>query len=224
MLTINDISDIVRILNENAEWKQAVRGAILGEEISQLPQCLADFIESTNRNFELVYGRLDGLETSVNHLTGRVDHLTGRIDNGLGMNYEYKAEHNVFNLADRYLNLGRVTVLRGARIGSSLQFISALEDARDEGIIDREQFREITLLDLVFSGKRRDDNAELLVAAEVSITIGDSDIIRAAERAQMLERAANLPAVPAVVCANADDARRTLAEQRGVTVMLLSEN
>jgi hypothetical protein len=217
MTTINDISDIVRILNENAEWKQAVRGAILGEEISQLPQRLADFIESANRNFELVYGRLGALETSVNH-------LTGRFDNGLGTNYEYRAEHNVFNLADRYLNLGRVTVMRGSRIGSSLQFINVLEDARDEGIIDREQFREITLLDLVFSGKRRDDNAELLVAAEVSITIGDSDIIRAAERARMLERAANRPAVPAVVCANADDARRTLAEQLGVTVMLLSEN
>ena len=65
MTTINDISDLVQILQDHPEWKNTIRGLIIGEELAQLPerftrleQTLADFIQATNRNFELVHARL----------------------------------------------------------------------------------------------------------------------------------------------------------------------
>ena len=65
MTTINSQEDFLRALSENPQWKDAVRAQLLGEEMLQLPARLAEFVQSTNRNFELVYQRLDRLETDV---------------------------------------------------------------------------------------------------------------------------------------------------------------
>ena len=58
MTTINDISDLVRILEERADWRAAVRNLLLGEDLLNLPQQLAQFIETTNENFRLVNEQL----------------------------------------------------------------------------------------------------------------------------------------------------------------------
>ena len=68
MTTINDISDFARILREHPEWRETVRGLVLGEEVSQLPQKLASFIEATHENFRLVHERMERFETGQNEM------------------------------------------------------------------------------------------------------------------------------------------------------------
>ena len=87
MTTINDISDLVRILQEHPEWKNTIRGLIIGEELAQLPQrvtrleqTLADFIEATNRNFELVHARLDSMGSSIDSMGSSIDFMGSSID------------------------------------------------------------------------------------------------------------------------------------------------
>ena len=69
MTTINDIGDLVRILQERPEWLQAVRGLVIGEELSQVPQRLdtldqrlAEYAEFTKQNFETASHRMDALD------------------------------------------------------------------------------------------------------------------------------------------------------------------
>ncbi len=54
MTTINDISDLVKILQERPEWRATISNLLMGEELLSLPRQLAQFIEATNENFRLV--------------------------------------------------------------------------------------------------------------------------------------------------------------------------
>ncbi len=298
MTTINDISDVARVLREHPEWRETIRGLVLGEETARLPEQLASFveasqrnfeatdrriaaldrrlaaldrrlasyieatqrnfeatdrriatldtrldtfieatqqnfedlsrrldafIEATQRNFELVYQRLDRLEQDQDVLKTGMNRLTGRVDNGLGAYYEIKAEKAARRLADQYLDLLRVRVLQGAPTGADRELADRLDDARITGALNQYQFQEILKLDLVLAGKRSFDGADLYVAAEVSITAGDSDILRAARRAALLADFTGNRVLPAVVSAHVDDDRKTLAAQKNVTVMMLPE-
>ena len=217
MTTINDIGDLARVLREHPEWRETIRGLVLGDEVSRLPEQLAAFIEATHQRFDRLEENQDRLETGVNRLTGRVD-------NGLGTFYEYKADKAARRLADQYLGLLKVRVLQGAQTGSDKEFAELLDDARMAGLVSQDQFQEILQLDLVLTARRSSDGADVHVAAEVSITAGDSDIVRAARRAALLADITGNPVVPAVISAHIDDGRKALAAQQGVTVMLLPEN
>ncbi len=252
MTTINDVGDLARVLREHPEWRDTIRGLLLGEEIARLPEKLAAFIEATQQNFQLVYGRLDSLdegqrqaeerfnrldegqrqaEERFNRIDERFDRLetsvnrlTGRVDNGLGAFYEHRAEKAARSLADRHLDLSRVKILQGAQAGVDNQFAELLDNARRTGLITQDQFQELLQLDLVFAATRNSDGADIHVAAEVSITAGDSDIDRAARRAAILAVITGQRVFPAVISANVDSARRARAEQQAVTVMVLPEN
>ena len=65
MTNINDIADLEQILQDHPEWRDTIRGLIVGEELANLPQDLATFIEATNENFKLVHQRLERLEKDV---------------------------------------------------------------------------------------------------------------------------------------------------------------
>lgn len=55
MTTINTIEDLIRLLDENPEWVEALRARLLTRELVEMPQTLARFVETTNR-------RCDALE------------------------------------------------------------------------------------------------------------------------------------------------------------------
>lgn len=55
MTTINTIEDLIRLLDENPEWLEALRARLLTRELVEMPLTLARFIETTTR-------RCDALE------------------------------------------------------------------------------------------------------------------------------------------------------------------
>ena len=80
MTTINDISDFARILREHPEWRETVRGLVLGEEVSQLPQKLASFIEATHENFRLVHERMERFEVGQSEMRTEIGGIRTEID------------------------------------------------------------------------------------------------------------------------------------------------
>lgn len=52
MTTINTIEDLIRLLDENPEWVEALRARLLTRELVEMPQTLARFIETTNLRFD----------------------------------------------------------------------------------------------------------------------------------------------------------------------------
>ena len=110
--TITDIADFVRILNEQPEWNETIRGILLGRELLELPQRFAEFVRVTEENNRLVAERLARLEADVADL--RQEHAeTRRIVERL--------DHRVENLEGLYSRLderiegldGRVENLEG---------------------------------------------------------------------------------------------------------------
>ena len=69
---LNDISDLVRILQERPEWLEAVRGLVISDELAKLPETVAKLAASleelatqTAENFRLVNERLDQLTETL---------------------------------------------------------------------------------------------------------------------------------------------------------------
>ncbi len=78
MTTIRDIADFVRIINEQPEWNDTIRGILLGRELLELPQRFAEFVRVTEENNRLVAERLGRLESDVAELkTGVAELQTG---------------------------------------------------------------------------------------------------------------------------------------------------
>ena len=101
MTTINDISDLIRILRDDPAWADAVRSVLLSQELLRLPEEVAaltrafrEHAETTNRRLEsleagqdeLRQGQarlqttVDGLQTSVDGLQTTVDGLQTTVD------------------------------------------------------------------------------------------------------------------------------------------------
>ena len=293
MTSINNISDLARILREQPEWADTIRGLLLSKELLDLPDQFAKFVEMTNRNFQLVHERLAQLEADVGVLKTdmtevkadvavlktdmtevkadvgvlktdmtevkadvsvlKTDMITvkadvavlktdmttvkadvavlksdmgqvkGQLGNALGINYEFKIEKNIASIAGRHLQVRRTNVLKGAWTALTPDLMDLIEQAEDDGIITGDQSYELGLTDLIFDGRRRDDASVLHVAAEVSITIGDIDITRATERADILRAVINQPVVPAVIGSRIDDARAAMAAANNVTLILMPD-
>jgi hypothetical protein len=241
MASVNDIGDLARILREQPEWADTIRGILLGKELLELPERFAEFVQLTehnfqlvNQNFQLVYERLDRLESNVTRIDGSIDRIfshldridatlirmDGRMDNGFGVNYELKVAKNMSSIAGQFLHIRRTRVLQGNATGPDPEFIELLEKAEENGTITEEELHEVLRLDFVMVGQLKSDGANVYAAAEASITIGGEDITRAATRAQILATVIGQPVSPAVIGSHIDDTRTELADASGVTVML----
>ena len=233
MTTINDISDLVRILRDQPEWAETIRGVLLSRELLDLPEKFARFVDLTDRNFQAVNARLDHLESDVAEFKAsvderfdrvderfdRMDRMEGRMDNGFGTNYEVKIERNIPSHAGQHLGMRGVRVLRGTMIGRDTELADQVERAADEGVITWEEHDQLLLVDLIFTGRSRTDGTTILAAAEVSITAGNLDVDRAVKRARILEIVTGQPVVPVVISANVDDERAAMALDQGVTII-----
>ena len=293
MTTINSQDDFLRALEENPQWRDAIRRHILTEELLQLParfHVLTQRVDTLDQKVDVLTQRVNTLDqkvdvltqrvntldqkvdvltqrvntldqkvdvltqsmsqvkTDLNTLTGRVDNLTGRVDNltdridnavntltdrinnavnmltgrvdnALGYNYQLKVERNLRSIAGQHLHLRNIAILRSSRPDWSNEFDNLIQEAVDQGLITEEQSYEVWDTDLIFVGTPRGDTTPIYVAAEVSITAGDDDITRAANRAGLIAQATRRPVTPVVICANVDDPRHALATRHNATVI-----
>ena len=79
MTTINDISDLVRILQDNPAWAEAVRSVLLSRELLNLPEEFANFAKTVRENSETVNRRLERLEGDVSELKAGQSRLEGDV-------------------------------------------------------------------------------------------------------------------------------------------------
>ena len=74
MTTINNIADLVRILKEQPEWADTIRGILLTEELLNLPTRFAEFVQLTQESHRIINERLTLIDTRVDRLeTGQTE-------------------------------------------------------------------------------------------------------------------------------------------------------
>lgn len=208
-ITINDISDVARILRERPEWLDVLRGIIIGEELLSVPQQLAeltqrvnDFVQATNENFGSVYGRLDRLE--------------GRFSNFEGSDYERKIRNRLLFRATLRFGLNQPILAMVQDRQSAPELNSIIHRAIQSGAIAEDEATDIYNADIII---KDEDNRYLL--AEVSITADETDLSRAVQRAGLLAGVANATVIPALVASNVPESQRALADARGVSLFII---
>lgn len=78
--TIDTIEDLIRILDDNPEWLEAVRSRLLTRELLDMPKTLALFMETTNKRFDEVDKRFGGVDERFDEVDKRFDGVDERFD------------------------------------------------------------------------------------------------------------------------------------------------
>ena len=234
MTTINDISDLIRVLQEHPEWRQALRGIILDEDLTRLPQQVDERFDQVDQRLDQVDTqiqqfkaevdqRFDQMDQRFNQMDDRLNHTNGRLDNMTGTNYEIKVEKNIRSVAPQQMGLRSVRVVHGTLSGMDSNLQHAIEQAADNGTVTWEEASALMAVDLIFEARTRTAGIPAHVTAEISITAGTQDVTRAKDRAQILEKVLGTATTPAVVCSRIEEHARGLAGMENVTVALLPE-
>ena len=227
MTTINDISDLVRILREDPDWAEAVRSVLLTQELKSLPERFDKFVELTRENNELVNRRLERLEEGQQRLEEGQQRLereieTLKTDVGTlkGSDIERRARENILNIAKDELGLSRGSILLARGRNTAPEFLGSINNAEVLSLITEEQADHVLLADIIIRARRVEDRRYVHGVFEVSSTIGLNDIRRARERADAVAAATGEEAVPAVIGGTIQPPQRKQAEEMDVQVLI----
>ncbi len=244
MTTVNSFTDILRIIREQPEWADALRSALLGQDLLELPKRFDKFARTTDARLtnleadvaELKSGqaRLEAdvaelksgqarLEARQDRMETRQDRMEGIVGNIRGDTYELKVGNNIFSIVGQRLDIRPVRVLKGSRAPNDMAFLDLIYEASDLGVITERDRIEAFEVDVVLEGRRHPERSSLYVVLEISRTVADYDISRASERAEIVRRATGEQTLPVVVCAYADQQRQQLAQERNVTLVTYGE-
>lgn len=213
----------------DAQMEQLV--ARMGELAVRMDQLTSRLDQLAVRTHELAAGRdqfaaaqiateerIQRLELVVERLGAAILALTGvtkGIDTRLGT-----VEGKLFE--EQYRERGPAyfsRLARRLRVIDSGRLADLLDDAVSGGALSDPERDAVLLADVVLSGLRRSDDVEVYLLAEISQSIGDYDVERAAERAEILAKLGR-PVIPIAAGNQIHGAVAQLARDRGVWQVL----
>ncbi len=210
--------------------------ADIAAKLAELTGVLARFMEQTNLAMARLNERQDRLEADVAELKTDVAGLkegqarleqgqakleqgqarmSGQLGRLIGSDYEQKAARLVGRRLRQQLGIGQAEILRAITVPGNTGLTSLLDRAIEAGAVSYEEADDLELADLVLRGLDAGETA-VHVVAEVSLTIRDEDIRRAARRAAILGRASGGPTRPAVIGESISGAGLELADREQV--------
>lgn len=209
MTTINDISDLVRVLQERPDWLAAVRNLVLGEELLNLPQQVARFVEATEENFRQV-------QEQNRLIHQQLDRLEGRAGNFDGFVYEHRVRTRILLRLMQTLGMeDPVIVLRQEGLIAP-EMNRLFRQAPQAGLVRRDEIADLQETDIIIKDEESGGHAVI----EVSVTADNDDIMRAERRARIMSLASGVQAMGVVATARLHDPQESLAKDRGVTVLI----
>ena len=237
-------------MDNDPQLEEALRQRILTRELLELPQKLADLAdmvarmaETFDRRLTLLEERVDDLADQQNMTNERLDRIDGRlggidgrldrieyeqrimrgqINNLNGSDYERRAVRRAPRLVRRCLGVRNAAVLVAINRPNGDTISSLLNDGVDRGVITEEDADELDRADVILRGSSP-DGEDVYVVGEISITIDDSDVDRARDRAVILKSASSTITHAAVIGTAISDDNRERARSSDVTVVILNE-
>ena len=148
--------------------------------------------------------------------------MQGQLGNLHGRDYEFRMVQNIHHIVRRALGMESAKVLKGGSADAG-ELSNKVTDAERRGAITREQGDILFLVDAVVSGMRESDRSPLHAVAEISVTIGEKDVKRARDRADILSKVMGEPAMGVVIGDGISEPDRRRAERAGVAVSLIRQ-
>ena len=209
--TVDTIEDVIRILRERPEVREAVRREILTDELLELPEKVVQIIriqqqilDRLDRQDEILRQHSEKLDQHGEKLdkhSADIDDLKSRVSRLDGLAAMQAAERR-FELIAMEMGLDEPRMLSLVEIAR----LAMSDEASDYTAGDLDSFRNC---DIIFVAKDP-GGEESYVAVQVSTTVDHNDIDRASDHARMVTRFTGKPARPAVVGFN----RAGVAERR----------
>jgi hypothetical protein len=220
--TVRDFHDLVEILEVEPVWRAELRRLILTDDILGLPEALRQLTENVNsylesqRSYEKKsderFGRIEGdihqLKTDVSQLKTDM----GRVD---GRTLEQQVRDRLPTYLSRFAL--RLRKIKNAHLAE------LLETAAEEGRISEEEVEEAKLIDALARGRRRADGATIYLAVEISTTVNEHDLERAARRAKIIAQATNSVTLPVVVGTTIREEMRRLIDTESAGYVLVPQ-
>ncbi len=225
MTIIHTVEDLIRALDENPEWVEALRARLLTKELLEMPNTLARFIESTNRQFEQINKRLDEHDRRFDRVDQRFDEHDKRLD-----------EHDdKFDKTESLLRsiINDLSILKGAHARNvamaqydliaedmgltAISMLSAEEirniarALRVSGDISRPDYESFRIADIIIEAEDSEGNP-CYIAVEASFTVNGRDTRRAVRNAGFLARLKDVPAWAAVSGIDLDERIRPMVD------------
>ena len=219
MTTVQTFEDILAAMRENPVLREAMRQHVRDEEFSD--RVLSELSELKTD--------VAGLKTDVAELKAgqarmeaRQDRMEGQLSNLTGTAYERKVARRAASAVRRYLDIRNAELVYSLSNPENPHLSNLLYEATEAHVISDEQANDLEDTDLILLG-RNPDGEPIYIVAEVSITIDDSDVDRAAQRARALQTASGVATRAAVIGTAISDANRQRADQSGVAVIIMVE-
>ena len=99
-------------------------------------------------------------------------------------------------------------------------FLESIEGAEEKGLITEEQESKVLFADIILRARRTQDRKYVHAVFEVSRTIRNNDVERAAESAAAVTAATGQETIAAVIGERIQPPQQALAEKTGVRVIL----
>ena len=168
-----------------------------------------NFVEETRRNREEDTKRFDEIDEVLKELRDDSARFKGR-------DYERLVSHTLLSPVSRRLGLRRPRLVHSAAYGTSDELSIRLEDH-----MEQQDLLEVMLSDAIVRGTHQGEPAYAVV--EISVTLGDRDITRAADRAERLEKASKVRTFPVAIGQNIPEQQETQANDMNVTLIQIGE-
>lgn len=203
MVTIHTSDDILRVLRERPEWKDAVRREILTEELISLPARFDRFAEKTEQFVDEQHqhnARMDQFVDEQRQHNEKTDQSIARIDRSID---RLRRDTSNMRAAHARNETTREAGVIASAMGYRLARILTIDDL--SGIVDGADTADLDSGDLL-SFKRGDlvmettdeTGATHYIAMEISYTADERDTGRAIRNTRLLTRFTGRPAHAAI--------------------------
>ena len=233
--TVDDFQDLVRLLGQHPEWRSELRRLLLSEELLELPALvrrLAEAQDRTDRRLERLEATVERLAEDQERTAAYVQQLvvglaelsravtvltrdSARLTDDVATLKGEAVERRYRERAPAYF--GRL--VRRLRLVERMVLADALDTAVERGTLTEAEREAVLLADLVATGRRVTDQAEVYLLAEVSAGVGRGDVERAAGRAAALAKLGR-PVIPIVAGDSITAEAAGLARRGGVWQVL----
>ena len=233
MTTINTIQDLLELLRSQPEWAKELRAILLTDELLDLPSIVAVMAQTMND----MNRKLGHLEEDVSTLKGdtadlktRVTSIEGKVGRTSGREYERAAEPKAVSRTHQLLGFADPRVALGPVSGISPQLSSAISRARTNAARDGKPLPDINdsndfhNADIIIADGAGRGNTTRYALFEVALTLDDTDITRAKDRAATLAALLTASVTPAVITDTASEVQHRRARDSQVTVITIPDS
>ena len=197
MTTFNSPEDILKALDENPQWRAAVRDRILGEELLQLPARFEAFRQDMTAFAKFTDERLGRLEEGQQEIRADMSILKeGQQEIRADMSI-VKGHHARNAAVTESRRICRTLDCRQTRLMDG-DWSENLVDHGDTTNIPTGDLTSFQNADLIIQATNRENGRTVYIPVEASFTARSHDFDRASRNARLIEHFKNEPAIPVV--------------------------